>query len=91
MFRCILKGEPIHLSVTKRPSPEKDKAYSFSVSRLYQARNSRFSPYMVQTALRLPSPTVANSGSTDYLPSFAFRCQFKLSNLQNGITISMGK
>ena len=36
VFRCLLKGEPIHLSVTKRPSPEKDMAYSFSVSWLYQ-------------------------------------------------------
>lgn len=28
--RCILKGEEIHLSITKKPSPELDKAYQFS-------------------------------------------------------------
>jgi len=30
--RCILKGEPIHISIATRPSPELDKANTFSVS-----------------------------------------------------------
>lgn len=33
LIRCIVKGEPVNLSVTEKPPVEVDRPHTFSVSR----------------------------------------------------------